>query len=194
MSYSTWTDFAYYEVGDIATYQNIAYVALLANRDVVPTTLAPNWDILPAASGAPPSVIYNQNVISYTFNNTPYEDILRFSTYPFKTFPSGTTAVRLTYSINVKSGLPNSEYLLVYGGLVSSAAVITQGIVFNSTNPYTIDILPNGSGTFSGTITIVDYVILPSTGVSYTPILYGRVGSGTHSSDVYITVSAESVR
>ena len=188
MSYSTWTNFAYYEVGDVATYQNIAYIALQANQNVVPTTLAPNWKPFNIST---PIVMFNDNTVGYTFNNTPYENILRFWTPPLKPFPS--SAVRLTYTINIKSGIPNAEHIYVYTGLVDNTAVITQGLVFTSTNPYTIDILPNGSGTFSGTITIVDYVNLPSLSRTYTPVLYGRVDSGSHTSDVNVIVSAEVV-
>ena len=52
MSYSEWADFVYYDVGNIASYNGIVYQALLANRNVVPTTLAPNWQLLPAPAGA----------------------------------------------------------------------------------------------------------------------------------------------
>jgi hypothetical protein len=48
MSYSQWADFVYYNVGDIAIYQTIAYEALQANINAVPTGLAPNWQVLPA--------------------------------------------------------------------------------------------------------------------------------------------------
>ena len=52
MSYSQWANFVYYKTGDIATYGSINYQALLANVNVVPTGLAPNWQVLPAPSGA----------------------------------------------------------------------------------------------------------------------------------------------
>lgn len=48
MSYSEWADFVYYDVGNIASYNGIVYQALLANRNVVPTGLAPNWQLLPS--------------------------------------------------------------------------------------------------------------------------------------------------
>lgn len=47
MSYSQWADFVYYNVGDIANYGSVAYQALLSNRNVLPTTLAPNWQVFP---------------------------------------------------------------------------------------------------------------------------------------------------
>lgn len=46
MSYATWTNFAYYEIGDIATYNNDAYYALVPNNNRVPTLLAPYWELL----------------------------------------------------------------------------------------------------------------------------------------------------
>lgn len=52
MSYSEWANFVYYKTGDIATYNTTAYQALQANVNVVPTTLAPNWQVLPAPAGA----------------------------------------------------------------------------------------------------------------------------------------------
>ena len=52
MSYSQWANFVYYKTGDIATYGSTNYQALLANVNVVPTGLAPNWQVLPAPSGA----------------------------------------------------------------------------------------------------------------------------------------------
>ena len=52
MSYSEWADFVYYDIGGIASYNGIVYQALQANRNVVPTTLAPNWQLLPAPVGA----------------------------------------------------------------------------------------------------------------------------------------------
>jgi len=52
MSYSEWADFVYYDIGGIASYNGIVYQALLANRNIVPTTLAPNWQVLPSGGGA----------------------------------------------------------------------------------------------------------------------------------------------
>ena len=51
MSYSEWADFVYYDVGGIASYNGIVYQALLANRGVVPTGLAPNWAVLASGAG-----------------------------------------------------------------------------------------------------------------------------------------------
>ena len=51
MSYSAWADFVYYNAGDIATYNTIAYQALQANINVIPTSLAPNWQVLPSGGG-----------------------------------------------------------------------------------------------------------------------------------------------
>ena len=52
MSYSEWADFVYYDIGGIASYNGIVYQALQANRNIVPTTLAPNWQVLPSGGGA----------------------------------------------------------------------------------------------------------------------------------------------
>ena len=52
MAYSQWADFVNYRVGDIAVYQTIAYSALQDNTNVIPSTLAPNWQVLPAPVGA----------------------------------------------------------------------------------------------------------------------------------------------
>jgi len=52
MSYSQWADFVYYRLGDIAMYGSITYQALQPNINVVPTGLAPDWQVLPAPAGA----------------------------------------------------------------------------------------------------------------------------------------------
>jgi hypothetical protein len=46
MSYANWQSTAYYLPGNIVLYNSIEYQALLANFDVVPSTLAPNWVLL----------------------------------------------------------------------------------------------------------------------------------------------------
>ena len=52
MSYSTWADFVYYQVGGIAEYNTIAYQALTANRNVVPTSsIGVDWSVLPSGGG-----------------------------------------------------------------------------------------------------------------------------------------------
>jgi len=51
MSYSVWASFVNYLVGDIASYNGVIYEALQVNTNVLPTTLAPNWQVLPGSSG-----------------------------------------------------------------------------------------------------------------------------------------------
>lgn len=65
MSYSSWSDFAYYTTGDIATYNAVAYSALQANRNVVPSTLAPNWALVPSGGGG--------NTLNFTQATTELE-------------------------------------------------------------------------------------------------------------------------
>jgi hypothetical protein len=52
MSYSQWSNFVYYRLGDIAMLGSITYQALQANINVSPSLLAPNWQVLPAPAGA----------------------------------------------------------------------------------------------------------------------------------------------
>lgn len=52
MSYSEWSNFAYYKVGDIATYNTIAYQALQPNQNVPPLPANPSWQVLPSGGGA----------------------------------------------------------------------------------------------------------------------------------------------
>jgi hypothetical protein len=52
MAYSQWADFVNYRVGDIAVYGTTNYEALQANTNVIPSSLAPNWQVLPAPVGA----------------------------------------------------------------------------------------------------------------------------------------------
>ena len=52
MSYSEWADFIFFITGDTAMYLNDTYVALQPNIGVVPTSLAPNWVIVPPPSGS----------------------------------------------------------------------------------------------------------------------------------------------
>jgi hypothetical protein len=52
MSYSTWADFVYYQVGGIAEYNTIAYEALQQNRNVIPTSsIGVDWNVLPSGGG-----------------------------------------------------------------------------------------------------------------------------------------------
>jgi len=51
MSYSVWANFVYYQTGGIASYGGNVYEALQPNINVLPTTLAPNWQVLPGSSG-----------------------------------------------------------------------------------------------------------------------------------------------
>lgn len=52
MSYSQWTNFVFYKVGDIANYGSIAYQALQPNQNVAPLPANPAWQVLPAPAGA----------------------------------------------------------------------------------------------------------------------------------------------
>ena len=52
MSYSQWSNFVYYQLGDIATLGSIDYQALQPNINVLPSLLAPNWQLLPSPSGS----------------------------------------------------------------------------------------------------------------------------------------------
>ena len=198
MSYSTWADFVYYKTNDVAEYNSIAYQALQPNKNVVPTGLAPNWALVPTGGGGgggDPVLMYSDTTVGYIFNATPYENILRFWTPPYKTFPTGTILVRLTYSINVKGGLPTGEQLFLYTGLEDDASPVveTYGDCFTISAPYLLSITPNASADFGATTTIVDYVPIPSTAVGYRPFLYGIISSGTHTADLEVIVSAEVV-
>ena len=52
MSYSQWSNFVYYKLGDIAMLGSTIYQALQANINEIPSGLAPNWQVLPAPAGA----------------------------------------------------------------------------------------------------------------------------------------------
>lgn len=53
MSYSQWSNFVYYKLGDIAYEGSTAYQALQPNINVVPTSsLGVDWQVLPAPAGA----------------------------------------------------------------------------------------------------------------------------------------------
>ena len=51
MSYSVWSNFAYYNVGDIVSYESINYSAVSPNVDRIPP-VSLEWIVLPAPSGA----------------------------------------------------------------------------------------------------------------------------------------------
>lgn len=74
MSYSEWADFVYYDIGGIASYNGIVYQALQANRNVVPTTLAPNWQVLRQVYQATYYKSVQQNLVNantdITFDST----------------------------------------------------------------------------------------------------------------------------
>ena len=93
MSYSEWSNFAYYKTGDIATFGATAYEALQANQNVVPSTLAPNWQVLPSGGGGitsvnalvGPAIVLKSSDGSITITETAPTDIdLTTSTLPLR--------------------------------------------------------------------------------------------------------------
>jgi hypothetical protein len=93
MSYAPWTSFAYYNAGDIVSYLNVDYQALIANTNKVPTTLAPNWQVFSVPS-APFSAPFFVDVVGDTFNNVVLSngtffnssDPIGFPTLPYDVF------------------------------------------------------------------------------------------------------------
>jgi hypothetical protein len=61
MSYAQWSSFAYYNVSDIVGYNAVNYQALQANINVVPSTLAPNWQLLTTPT---PSAVDSLNTLT----------------------------------------------------------------------------------------------------------------------------------
>lgn len=125
--------------------------------------------------------------VSVVVNNTPYEDVLTSAT--LFNFPTGTTRVRLTYSVNCSNGLGNNEHLIMYGGLRIGGTDII-GSCFTDLKPLVSSSVAIGGGAYISTCSFVDYVDIPTT-IGLRPILYMRVASGSHSVDLDVYVSAE---
>ena len=71
MSYSEWSDFAYYRTNDIATYLGVEYIALQPNRNVPPTGLAPNWAQLATGTGIQSiNALTNPSIVLSSPNNS----------------------------------------------------------------------------------------------------------------------------
>lgn len=143
MSYSQWADFVYYKLGDIATYASINYQALQPNINVVPTGLAPDWQVLPAPAGAGVSSLStltgaitqscssgtyttagNDIALTIAFPAPPLVAINGLTGAPVIQTPTGSTIQVQTISPNIQVGLDTRAfgvYTEATGGLFSAA-------------------------------------------------------------------------
>jgi hypothetical protein len=53
MSYSQWANFVNYEIGDRVSYLGLSYLALQPSLNVLPTTLAPRWQVIVNPNSSP---------------------------------------------------------------------------------------------------------------------------------------------
>jgi hypothetical protein len=142
MSYSQWANFVYYKLGDIANFGSITYQALQPNINVVPTGLAPNWQVLPAPAGAGVSSLStltgaitqscssgtyttagNDIALTLAFPAPPITAVNGLGGTPVIQEPTNSTIQVQTISPNIQVGL-NSRAFGVYteptGGSVSA--------------------------------------------------------------------------
>ena len=103
MSYATWADFVYYNLDDTVAYQGTTYKALQANINVVPTTLAPNWElvvvgVVDSLSGGTGALTQSCINGTYTLSSNNIELAITYPTPPTATWGSffGTTTQTLT--------------------------------------------------------------------------------------------------
>jgi len=147
MSYAQWSSFAYYNVGDIVGYQAINYQALLANRNVVPTGLAPNWQLLTTPT---PSAVNSLNTLT--------GPVVLASTNALFTPNPGTGVLDMVINFPVS---PSGIYTELVGG--SPTATITASCSPTSTIILTYTHAGGGGGSqyiksitpISGSFTVV---------------------------------------
>jgi hypothetical protein len=155
MSYATWADFVYYNLGDIANFGSTAYQALQPNINVIPTGLAPNWQVLPAPAGAGVSSLstltgaITQSCSAGTYS-TAGNDIaltIAFPAFPINSvnglggspdiYTSSNSTIEVqTISPNIQLGLNTNafgQYTEAVGGsdsvVISSTACISTSII-----------------------------------------------------------------
>lgn len=180
MSYSIWSDFAYYKTNDVATYNTIAYQALQPNQNVVPSTLAPNWQVLPSGGGGGvDSLSGGTGVLTQSCLNGTYSlvgnNIELAITYPAVP-PAPTTSYGSFYSSTTQLLTPSAETILTYDNRSLSSGDITpdggiyptRGIVVADAGVYKflfsiqVDRSGGGTGDFQAYVK-VNSVAVPET-------------------------------
>ena len=171
MSYAQWSSFAYYNVGDIVGYEAVNYQALLANINVLPTTLAPNWQLLTTPT---PSAVDSLNTLTgnvvlssadATFTPDPLTGVLDMAI----TFPITPSVVSYAsfFSSTTQALANGAETILTYDGASINTADInpstpypTGGIVVANAGIYKflfsiqVDRTGGGSGVFQAWIRV----------------------------------------
>jgi len=137
MSYSQWADFVYYKLGDIAMFGSTTYQALQANINVVPTGLAPNWQVLPAPSGAGVSsletltgaITMSCSAGTYTTAGNDIGLTIAFPVPP----PAPTTSYGSFYSSTTQALANGLETILTYDAKSVGSPDITPSGAFPAT-------------------------------------------------------------
>jgi hypothetical protein len=155
MSYSQWANFVYYQTGNIATFGSTNYQALQANINVVPSTLAPNWQVLPAPAGAGVSSLStltgaitqscsagtyttagNDIALTIVFPTPPLTAINGLTGTPVIQEPTNSTVLVQTISPNIQVGLnPRAfgVYVEATGGnftaTIASAVCLSSSVI-----------------------------------------------------------------
>lgn len=134
MSYSQWADFVYYKLGDIATFGSITYQALQPNINVVPTGLAPDWQVLPSGGAGVSSLETLTGAITLSCSSGTYttagNDIALSIAFPAPP-AAPTTSYGSFYSTTTQVLTPSAETILVYDNRsVSSGDIQPAGGVY----------------------------------------------------------------
>lgn len=155
MSYSQWSNFVYYRLGDIAMLGSITYQALQANINVSPSLLAPNWQVLPAPAGAGVSSLStltgaitqscstgtyttagNDIQLAIAFPVAPITSVNGLGGTPVIQNPSNSTIEVQTISPNIQVGLNTrafGKYTETTGGnftaTIASASCVPTSVI-----------------------------------------------------------------
>jgi hypothetical protein len=177
MSYAQWSSFAYYNTGDIVGYEAVNYQALLANINVLPTTLAPNWQLLTPPT---PSAVDSLNTLTGNV-------VLSSGDATFT--PNSGTGV-----LDMVIAFPAPPFAPSYGSFFSSTTqALNNGaetvITYDAASIRTSDIGPSSGGTpFSG-------ILVSNAGVYkfLFSIQVDRTGGGNGQFQAYLKVNSADV-
>jgi len=177
MSYATWANFVYYKVGDRVIYNTTNYEALQANINVAPTTLAPNWQVLPPPVAGVTSLSGGTGALTQSCINGTYTlsggNIELAITYPV----APTLTYANLYSLVTQNITPlDTVVLLAFENVRSSGGSFGlptppyTEIFINESGSYLINFILQVDKTTAGFGTLNAYLLVNGTPLDYTGV------------------------